>query len=148
MYDAQRWMQFLHTGMLQAGFSDYADLCRAMNIRQSNISRWQEGTQPGNGVIRKLSRELGVSVRDLLIAAGHFEPDDLPGDNDVLLTILDSGRLSDRQKVLLIKEWREYDAAHARLRVRICRLFSSQPDGEIADPDPDPPRPAREGTPK
>lgn len=142
MYNAQRWMKVLQTAMLQAGISDYAELCRAMNIRQSNINRWQDGTQPGNRVIRKLSRTLRVSVRDLLIAAGHFDPDDLPGDDDILLTILDSDGLSDRQKVQLIHEWREYDAAHTRLRAHICRLFSSQ---NTSDPDPDPAEPSKGG---
>lgn len=84
-----------------------------------------------------------MPVRDLLIAAGHFEPEDLPGNDDILIAILDSDKLSDKTKVQLIKEWRAYDEAQTKFRAHICRLFSSQYDDDDA---PEPPSPARERT--
>ena len=126
-YDPSRWMTFLHGAMVQARLSDYAEMCRKANIRQSTINRWRQGSQPGTDAIRKLSKALNVAVRDLLIAAGHFNADELAGGDDVLSTILGSELLDDKTKLRLIEEWRKRERERdEQFRALIHQLLSTK----------------------
>lgn len=136
MYDVEHWMSVLDSLRKQAGYDSYAELCRSAGIEQSNINRWREGRQPSNGAILKLSGTLAVPVRTLLIAAGHFGPADLSdGDEATLLRLIESGKLSKRQKLALMAEWHDYvteqDAVRSKFRTVLRDMFLAGSDDAL-----------------
>lgn len=115
MYDPERWAAFLSGAMADAGIAGPADLCRRAGISHSVFSRWiSDCRQPGNRALSKLAPVLGVSVRTLLVESGHFSEDELIGGDDALTEILISRKLTDKQKLRLIGEWRRDERARER----------------------------------
>lgn len=136
-YDPERFMDALSKWMQVAGIRDHAELCRRAGIRQSLVNRWSKGAQPSNENIRKLAPVLEIPVTNLLTAAGHFRPDELDDGDDVLSLILGSDKLTDRQKIEIIREWRRWEAARRRFTTRIGRMlysgYDSLPDDASID---------------
>ncbi|MBT2213485.1 helix-turn-helix domain-containing protein [Actinomadura sp. NEAU-AAG7] len=96
--------------MRDAGVTGVPELCRRAGINPSLVSRWEHHErQPGNRALRKLAPVLNVSVRKLLVEAGHFSEHEMLGGEDALSEILASPKLTDRQKLALLSEWRKQE---------------------------------------
>lgn len=69
------WAGYLNAAMASAGFTRPSDLARAAGIKQPLISRWLDGTSiPDVASLRKLAKPLGVTLLELMVAAGHLTP--------------------------------------------------------------------------
>lgn len=71
------WPDYLRRAMESAGHTA-TSLARAIGASPSVVSRWLSGeTQTEVFYLRRLSAVFHVPVIDLLVAAGHLEPDDV-----------------------------------------------------------------------
>lgn len=77
MADAQDFGDYLKRAMDAAGLS-IADLKRLTGISDSVISKWRNGlTIPSVENLRLVAPALGMTTRDLVVAAGHMTPDEV-----------------------------------------------------------------------
>jgi transcriptional regulator with XRE-family HTH domain len=130
MYDPERWMRFLEQSRDEIGIPDWASLCRAAGLRsQSIVNRWREGQQPNNEVIRKLAPVLGVSVRTLLVEAGHFEEHQMIG-GVALERLMESPILDEERKQRILEEWRDWDNKREKRFRRFLERLNMQREAE------------------
>jgi transcriptional regulator with XRE-family HTH domain len=68
------WAAFLDQAMKAKGLTQ-AQLAADSGIGDAVISRWlNKGNQPDIANLRRLVKPLGLSLLELLVAAGHIEP--------------------------------------------------------------------------
>lgn len=72
------WQAFIRHHMQITGLK-MSPLARAIGVNRSLVYRWLdgEGAQPEVKSVRAVCRALGVDAREGLIAAGHFDADEL-----------------------------------------------------------------------
>lgn len=74
MSNTAGWAEFLDEAMKAKGLTQ-AGLATASGIGDAVISRWlNKGNQPDIANLRRLVVPLGVSLLELMVAAGHIEP--------------------------------------------------------------------------
>lgn len=74
---ASDWPAYLKAAMEAAGYTSAAELARATGIGEAQVSRWLRGaTQPDVINLRRLTRSLRRPLLELLVAAGHLEPEE------------------------------------------------------------------------
>jgi transcriptional regulator with XRE-family HTH domain len=102
-----------------------SELGRRSGVDQSLISRWlRDGTQPTVPALRRLAPVLGASVLELLVVAGHLEPDEVDLDRlpaaqpvdeaDVVDLLADDPTLSPESREHIVRQYRilqRYSAA-------------------------------------
>lgn len=64
-------------------------LARQARLNPSLLTRWKTGSQPTVDSLRKLSHLTGVPIVDLLVAAGHLEPDEVQANPVTLVSNTD-----------------------------------------------------------
>lgn len=74
MAEFSSWLEATRKAM---GFRTNTALAEALGIPQPTVSRWKSGAQPSVEHLAKLSDLFGVSLKTLLVLAGH-----LPGQAD------------------------------------------------------------------
>lgn len=71
------WPAYLRGAMAAAGMRNAAELARAAGIGEAQVSRWLRGaTTPEEKNLRRLSKALKRPMLELLVAAGHLEPEE------------------------------------------------------------------------
>lgn len=72
---ATGWWEWLNSQLDHRGW-DASTLADAIGVSPSTISRWHY-TQPSVDNLRAVARVLRVPLAELLVRAGHVEPDEL-----------------------------------------------------------------------
>lgn len=74
---SEGWPAYLRSAMKAAGISNQAELARRLGVSDSDVSRWLKGiVQPQPPQLRKMTTVLRRPMLELLVAAGHLEPDE------------------------------------------------------------------------
>lgn len=72
------WPHYLKAAMDAAGYAKASDLARALGVNDSVVSRWMRGqSQTEIASLRRLSKLLKRPLPELIVAAGHAEPEEM-----------------------------------------------------------------------
>lgn len=132
------WWAYVSRHMVARGWTA-ADLARASRIDQSVIGRWRDhGARPTPENVRKAAAGLNRNIREAIVAAGHYTPDELSEGgrlailaDEVDLTGVSHERLASEVLARMLAGTAVHKPRPVLVREGGC---TGQPDGELLIP--------------